>query len=406
MEYKYHHNPPYESGDEIRSFQDRLNYIRNTYHYGWDYINADGVFGRRTRNAVKGFNVTFAGSPGSGDLDEKTQSLITSKYYECQRGYSSNPGMPNCVDPTISYADQGYSEIANCSKGGTEYNKGGTRNFAETSNKKVKGGDDDGFTLQYFIDNYKNNAWSVFQDFYTIISEGLTLPLSSQKVQKTYERLKPLWTRVQAFCQMVIKDVTRIGNMLAARIDDFIKPIKQRADTMLKNLKSDPAKEIEKLTKKSSKGGKGGTIASLVLAGLPMIYYLVRWIIAAVCGDDTDYYKKEFFSSFQSFIGAVIIMLVIEGAVALITAAGVAAGTVAIIAAIIAIVVAIIDLIVIGLTDHGIGDWIMIGLNNIGEFLGDKAWEATEYAMEKREEGIEIFALGFEYWGNKLGFNN
>ena len=141
MEYKYHHNPPYESGNEIYVFQDRLNYIRNTYHYGWDHINADGVFGRRTRNAVKGFQGVFMGQVGSGDLDERTQSLINSKYYECQRGYSANPGVARCYDPNYNYIDQGYGDIANCTAGPPVYRPSGGNSFSETANKAPKGGE-------------------------------------------------------------------------------------------------------------------------------------------------------------------------------------------------------------------------------------------------------------------------
>ena len=82
--------------------------------------------------------------------------------------------------------------------------------------------------------------------------------------------------------------------------------------------------------------------------------------------------------------------------------AGVAASTVGLVVAIVAIVIAVVDLIVVGLTGKGIGDWIMTGLSNFGEYLGNKAWEATQWVEEKRTVGVQIFAYGFEYWDKKF----
>ena len=394
MEYKYHHNPPYDSGNEIFMFQDRLNYIRNTYHYGWNHINADGIYGRRTRDAVKGFQKTFMGTTGSGDLDEKTQTLINSKYYECQRGYSASPSGTRCYDPNYNYVDQGYGDIANCTSGPPVYRPSGANSFSETSNKAPKGGDDMGFSLEYFKKNYADNFYALCTDIKSIFDEVLDMPIGKKMVDAAVTKLKALFPKISAFCQMVANDCSRLGSMLAAKVDEFMKPIKRHTDKWIKAIKANPESEITKLTKKS----KGG-VAGLVTAGLPMIYYLIRWIIAAISGGDTDYFKQKFFDNLKGFIGAVIIMVVIELAGIALAAAGVGAATVGLVLAIITIVVAIADIIVMGLTDKGIGDWIMVGLGNLGEFLGDKVYYAIHpdeqvFVSEDEEEDMDLAYAG------------
>jgi len=401
MDYHYRHNPPYERGDEIRMYQDKLNYIRNTYHYGWDYIKVDGIFGPRTRNAVKGFQATFTGKIGSGDLDASTQSLIMSKFYECQRGYSANPNVARGYNPYMTYADQGYHEIANYTIGRAAYVQS-PRSFSETSVKAAKGNDDQGFTLEYFKQNYQNNLYGIFQDFYSILDEVSKLPVGKRMLDVGWTKIKDLFPKIVQLAQKAVADAKRLANLVAGKVNEFIKPIKDYSTRLLNKFKTNPQAEIKNLTKSATKSGKGGGVAGLVLAGIPMVYYLIRWIIAAISGNDTEYYKKEFFSNLKSFIGAVIIMVLIELLGMALTAAGVAASTVGLVVAIVAIVIAVVDLIVVGLTGKGIGDWIMTGLSNFGEYLGNKAWEATQWVEEKRTVGVQIFAYGFEYWDKKF----
>lgn len=393
MEYKYHHNPPYESGNEIYVFQDRLNYIRNTYHYGWDHITADGIYGRRTRNAVKGFQGAFMGQVGSGNLDEKTQSLITSKYYECQRGYSADPSVARCIDPNTTYIDQGYGDIANCTAGPPVYRPSGANSFSETANKAPKGGDDMGFTLEYFIQNYRDNWYAVCNDIRSIFAEVMDLPVGQKMIDTAISRLKALSPKIVELCQKIGQDCTRLGNIVSAKIDDFLKPIKRHADRWINAIKKNPEGEIAKLTKKG--GGKGG-IFGIVTAGLPMLYYLVRWMIASIAGGDTDYFKQKFFDNLKGFIGSIIIMVVVELLGMALVAAGVAAGTVGIVVAIVGIVIAIIDLIVTGLTDKGLADWIMIGLGNLGESIGDSIFEALHPDVPKAYTVQELKDMGYD----------
>lgn len=399
MEYKYHHNPPYESGNEIYVFQDRLNYIRNTYHYGWDHINADGVFGRRTRNAVKGFQGVFMGQVGSGNLDERTQSLINSKYYECQRGYSANPGVARCYDPNYNYIDQGYGDIANCTAGPPVYRPSGGNSFSETANKAPKGGDDMGFTLEYFKKNYTDNFYALCNDIRGILAEVMDMPIGKKMIDAAISRLKDLSPKIYAFCEMVGNDISRLGNIVAAKVDDITKPLQRHADRWLKAIKANPEGEIAKFMKRG--GGKGGVLG-IVTAGLPMLYYLIMWMVATITGGDTEYYKGKFFDNMKGFIGSIIIMAATELLGIALVALGVAAGTAGLVVVIVTIVVAVIDIIVMGFTDKGIADWIMIGLGNVGEYLGDSLYEALHPDVPKAYTVEELNEMGYDENGFAL----
>ena len=52
-----------------------------------------------------------------------------------------------------------------------------------------------------------------------------------------------------------------------------------------------------------------------------------------------------------------------------------------------------------GLTDKGIGDWIMVGLGNLGEFLGDKVYYAIHpdeqiFVSEDEVEDMDLAYAG------------
>ena len=110
----------------------------------------------------------------------------------------------------------------------------------------------------------------------------------------------------------------------------------------------------------------------------------------------TDYYKQKFFDNLKGFIGSIVIMVVVELLGMALAAAGVAAGTVGIVIAIVTIVIAIIDLIITGLTDKGLADWIMIGLGNLGESIGDSVYEALNPDVPKAYTVAELKEMGYD----------
>jgi len=111
MEYSYNSTRPLQQGDEICLYQKKLNLVRDVYHGLWVHLNPDGVFGRNTRDAVKGFQ-TFANLSPTGVLDDNTQrtvtryAICTPQFYDLfQRIITSNPFNDNDLsDPEIQDA--------------------------------------------------------------------------------------------------------------------------------------------------------------------------------------------------------------------------------------------------------------------------------------------------------------
>ncbi len=108
MDYCYNHTRPLQQGDEIRLYQKKLNLIRDVYHGLWVPLEPDGIFGRNTRDAVKGFQKLANLSP-TGVLDMGTQGTII-RYAFCnqqcynlfQRILTSNPFNDNDLsDPEV-----------------------------------------------------------------------------------------------------------------------------------------------------------------------------------------------------------------------------------------------------------------------------------------------------------------
>lgn len=64
----------------IKDIQLKLNAIRLNYHGNWDYLVPDGIYGLKTRNAVKAFQIFKNITPVSGVLGPTTSMYINQQY--------------------------------------------------------------------------------------------------------------------------------------------------------------------------------------------------------------------------------------------------------------------------------------------------------------------------------------
>ena len=78
-------------GEDVRALQQYLNYISD-YYQGIPKLNADGVYGALTAEAVNAFNTVF-GLPGSnGRVSAQVWYAITSIYEDLFNGRTVNSG--------------------------------------------------------------------------------------------------------------------------------------------------------------------------------------------------------------------------------------------------------------------------------------------------------------------------
>ena len=64
----------------IKDIQVKLNAIRLQYHGNWDYLVPDGIYGPKTGNVVKSFQILKNITPASGELGPTTTNYIIQAY--------------------------------------------------------------------------------------------------------------------------------------------------------------------------------------------------------------------------------------------------------------------------------------------------------------------------------------
>lgn len=74
-------NPKYNP--VVQDIQNKLNAIRYRVHGNWPYLQADGLFGEKTKNAVIVFQSYRNITPVSGDIGDTTLGYINEEYNHC-----------------------------------------------------------------------------------------------------------------------------------------------------------------------------------------------------------------------------------------------------------------------------------------------------------------------------------
>lgn len=69
-----------KSDSFIKDIQIKLNAIRLQYHGNWDYLIPDGIYGPKTGNAVRSFQILKNITPASGELGPTTTNYILHAY--------------------------------------------------------------------------------------------------------------------------------------------------------------------------------------------------------------------------------------------------------------------------------------------------------------------------------------
>lgn len=401
MEYRYHHSSEKERGDEIRQFQEKLNVINTTYHGGWQRITPDGIYGRRTRDAVKAYQIWQGFAPATGNLDENLQRHITNMYNCTQNKTPFKPAYqytiksPTAVGPSYNYYDRSL---------GT-----GQKLYAS---KPVQASS---FSTTYDVPTFEAfkawamDAWNtIAQDLVSLFQGILKTPLRKIPAYLV-TKLPVIGVKIQNFSRQACEFFGKWIDAGKARAAKIIEEIKIKAGKYVKSVAKNP-KAVEGLAKESKikKFAKGNAIG-IFLAAIPMVYDLFMLII---CDDsEKEARKKEFWKSFRGFLGSILLMIAIEaaaaGIAALIALLGVSASA-ALIAAIITILVVIVDIIIMAARDDhkGIGDAIDYALctiwdsfisttKSIGNFLGDSIYDFFHPDVPKAytAEDLELMGL-------------
>lgn len=176
MYFKASTNPKFDP--MVQSFQMKLNAINIQVHGNWPYLQADGLFGEKTKQAVKAFQTYRNITPVSGEVGETTLHYINDSYNNCPMFRSAS---------SQSYSD----EDAELLKIITEY-------ILEYLVKPISQTTIDFVTsLQK---DYNNNAKKIIKDWNLIVSKARTRLLQlTAKINRdksiAYEKIKNYWDK-------------------------------------------------------------------------------------------------------------------------------------------------------------------------------------------------------------------
>jgi len=380
MEYKYNRGGPYEKGDEIRVFQNKLNVINEAFHGGWQKLTTDGIFGRNTRDAVKSFQ-RFMNMTLTGNLDNNTQMAIN---YKSQEALSSH------FQARPFYGDTSYTPTLM-----EKFNQSAVRPTYEhigvgylVSDREFQSDHKDS-SLDAFVNGLKswgNSLISSIVSLFNSILEAKTVSYAATIVRENAAQL------LQNFYRMKDDVLKKIGKMEGPSIwrwQDITYQLKQRAESRIEKATADVTKKVEasKSMKNAKSAGKVAGKAAWGLQVLVVIYYLGKCIF---CGED-EYAenKKKLRESFDSLLGALmtsIIPKIVQIIVTRIATSAVvgsvgAPGVGTLVGAIVGVILTVVDLLLLWFTGGTIGDKIMA---EVRKFVDSINWE------EAVSKGVEM----------------
>jgi len=377
MEYRYVSGGPYERGDEIRMYQERLNSIRTIYHGYWNHLQPDGIYGRKTRDAVKGFQIFVGVAPTSGHLTTATQSAIDSKYFECQRGYSVNTHSPIGYNPAMSYADQGYLDLVNYTVGPAPPKYNGDDPLGYTESGSAFPGTYATPSEKGFIGKHGGKITSCWNDIMSIIDAIMDGKMSVSQL-KSYINTKrtTIQNKLTYFRDTVSKDFKNIKNVNMHRIREIFAVMDVEAERAIKKASTEieNAAKAGKVKAAVKKGGKVGWAMQFAM----VVYHMGR------CATATDAELKECQKDLKDALGGLlgaIIAFFIPKLIGMLSAtiAGAVAGSAVpgigtIVGAVVAFILSVVDIVLVFLTGKGLGDWIWEGIKSLDEWLGISAF--------------------------------
>lgn len=358
MEYKYHHSPPLEQGDEIRMFQEKLNTINDAFHGGWQRINPDGIFGRKTRDAIKGFQ-SFMNMSQTGNLDSMTQTAIN---YQIQQALHSH-FRTNPYYGDTTYAP-GIMNQFNQSRVRPTYEHLGVGSVVDNQTFHSKYNDSG---LDVFVNGLKSWGNTLISSVVSLFNSVFEAKSVSYAVTIVKEQASQILLN---FNRMKNDVLIRIGLMKGPNIwrwRDITYMLEQEAEKRIASA-TQKTEEAVKSSKAIQKGNPVGKVAGKVAWGLQIlvvIYYLGKCIF----GDDNEFNEnfKRLRESFDSLLGSLMTTLIpkiaqiIATRIAMSAAVGTAGapGVGTMVGVIVGIILTVVDLLLLWFTGETIGDKVM-----------------------------------------------
>ena len=368
MEYGYKRGEPVQRGDEIRMFQEKLNAIRVVFHGNWLQLTPDGAYGRKTRDAVKAFQIWMGASP-TGNMDAYTQALINMKHAESQQTY-------NAAQPYSQYVPPEPTAYA-CPAEEMSY-QSGTVAYTDTPSSFPKTYENPSFEeFQRDWLTFFTTIWDAIMATFNAILESKRGDLIAKRVLELGESMK---SKVSEKIESIRKRFKGVKQISTSRAKKLMQSFDSAAEKAIK--KAEPVLESAAKSKVKNVAGKLGK-AGWAKDFMRFIYYSIMYLTATTTEEEKDYNKKvrntltSLVADFLSTVAGKIVEKLAAFLVGVAVKAGIgaAAGSAVpgignVVGAIVGAILAIADIFVLYFTNKSTGEWILEGIKSLDEWLG------------------------------------
>ena len=280
---------------QVRLIQLRLNSIRDRYHYNWEKLNPDGIYGPKTKNVVLAFQKDRGITPASGILGPTTIKYII------------EADTPKTLTAS-SDLDEYYDAV-----------KKGTKKSYDLTSRTVKG--------VYQVDSIVNPFAFIFSEWEKMINQqhdGLMRRISKFPANKQMRARNV--TKQLDYCRKFVEKAQKYGiNTASVEIgknltkEDAIKYITEVSDVISN---SPLTKGLRALTKSFSKIREVISPFIRFLNKIPGLKYfsviekLVKGTLKMLQGDFEGAYKL-YLDALRELIEQVVIDAVVLAAIAI-----------------------------------------------------------------------------------------
>ena len=351
MEYKYHHGGEPERGDGIRIMQKYLNEIRIKCHGNWNKVQEDGVYGRRTRDAVKAYQIWQGFTPATGNLDESLQRHITSMYQSTtnttpfKSPYKYTIQNPEAVGPQMSFFDNSFGTGKKLYAPKPVQKSG----FPSTYDKKEE---------KSFLSEWGPTLEAIYNRLSSLIQNAIS---NWQNAEATIA----LFREVHSAIKSHFGKFSKLGNELQMLGETVYVRLDHLTDLVAREGKAIADKKSMEL-KKNGKLAKAAKALKIIDWAIPTCKFIYACYCYFTASDDKKgQCEKDVLKALDDLFNQIcnsIIMKIIEIVAARIVTGAVAGSVVPgagnVVGAIIGIIMSIVDIILYLITGKTVGDYI------------------------------------------------
>lgn len=346
MYFKASNYPKYNS--TIQTLQIKLNVIKRNIHGNWVQLETDGLFGSKTKEAVKNFQIYRGITPASGEIGETTIKYINEAYNhifiskECHNHFNTtvNSSITNIWDISTQFTGKISETLKSISDNAIKQIK-------HYKSQKVTGNEIELLMRSIFqrpdIENMRNLIKKNVYEYFEKIAKSNTNVINYKKNKQTYRKLEQIKNAQKQLSKGF--NAQTLSNIEKKVAQELLEKIISELNSV--NFSNKITNTLEKYKINHIKGGGVLTLLSLT----PTIYHSFILIEAMYTGKPTFEPLKVLVADIISLIEGVLIGTIVA---TIVMAVGVTGG----VAVLVVLVISIIVGFLIGLFFPDYSKWL------------------------------------------------